>query len=280
VKLGDFNDLEISSWSEFGAYLTDGEDEVLLPNKYAPQGARPGHRLRVFVYSDSEDRPVATTDEPFAIVGEVAVLRVIDVGRPGAFVDWGLDKDLLIPFAEQDERLEVGDDAVVLVLLDRRTHRVIGTTRLEEHLTRTPRGFTAGRPVKLLVARLTPMGYAVVVDGDALGFVYEDQATEPLRVGDSRDGWIQRVRPDGRLDVTLRPPARLAAKDDAGRILEELERAGGFLPYHDGSDPEAIEDAFGISKKAFKRAIAGLYRERVITIDDDGIRRVTARGRS
>lgn len=272
IHLGDFNDLEVARSGEHGLTLTDGRDRVLLPNRFAPRGARAGDRLRVFVYTDSEDRPVATTDEPFAVVGEVAVLCVIDTGRIGAFVDWGLDKDLLVPFAEQDEPLEPGDDAVVFVLLDRRSQRVIGTTRLEEHLTRTPRGFAAGGPVKLMVARVTPMGYTAVVDRRALGFIYEDQATEPLRAGDARDGWVQRVRPDGRLDVTLRPPARLAAGHDAQRILAALERAGGFLPYHDGSDPDAIEDAFGISKKAFKRALATLYRERVINIEADGIR--------
>ena len=278
IRIGDFNELRVTRNTEFGLRLEDQEgdgEDVLLPNAFVPaEGAAPGAVLRVFVYTDSEDRPVATTQEPFGIVGDVVPLEVVDVGNVGAFLDWGLDKDLLVPHREMSVPLEPGDEAVVLVRLDERTGRVVGTTRLEEHLSRAPSGFAPGQVVRALVAQRTPLGWTVALDAESLGFIYEDQAPEELRIGDSADGWVQRVRPDGRVDVTLRPPAKVAVKEDAPEILRALDRAGGFLALHDGSPPEEIERAFGISKKAFKRAIAGLYRQQKIVIEATGIRRV------
>lgn len=274
LRIGDFNELPVARDSEFGLYLEADGEEVLLPNKYVPAGAHVGDVLRVFVYTDSEDRPVATTLEPHAVVGDVVSLEVLDVGDHGAFLDWGLEKDLFVPHREQAPPLHVGDDAVVLVMFDERSGRVIATTRLEEHLSRTPRGFAPGQPVRALIAQLTPMGYTVVLDSSSLGFIYEDQTPRDLRVGESASGWVQRIRPDGRVDVTLRPPAKLAKKEDAPFILDRLQEAAGFLPFHDGSDPDDIDRAFSMSKKAFKRAIATLYRQRRIVIEREGIRLV------
>ena len=157
-------------------------------------------------------------------------------------------------------------------MLDERSQRLVATTRLEDHLSRTPQGFVPGQAVQALVAQVTPLGYAVALDSESLGFIYADQAPAPLRIGDAVPGWVQRIREDGRVDVSLRPPAALARKDDAALILDRLRAAGGHLPHHDASPPEEIEAAYGLSKKAFKRAIALLYRERKIVIGDSGIR--------
>lgn len=272
MKVGEFNALVARRNSEFGVYLDGGDQEILLPNKFVPPGLRLGETIDVFVYHDSEDRLVATTDEPHAQVGDVVPLEVVDVSQHGAFLDWGLDKDLFMPHREHAGVVQVGDEVVVLVRVDERSGRVVASARLEVYLSRTPAGFEPGQVVRALVASLTPLGYAVALDSESLGFIYEDQAPEPLKVGDAVDGWVQRVRVDGRVDVTLRPPARLAKQDDASAIFEKLKREGGFLALHDGSPPEDIDAAFGLSKKAFKRAIATLYRERKIVIADDGIR--------
>lgn len=276
VRIGDFSELTVARDSEFGVYLDTGDGDILLPNKLVPAGARIGDRLRVFVYTDSEDRPVATTEKPRAIAGEIAVLEVVDVGRPGAFLDWGLEKDLFLPFREQTVELRAGDPVVVLVRVDERTDRVIATMRLEEHLTRTPQGYEPNQAVDVLVAGVSELGYTVVMDARDLAFAYADQSPEELYIGDARPGWVQRVRPDGRVDVTFRPPAKLAARRAGPEIIGKLEAAGGFLPYHDGSDPADIEREFGMSKKAFKRALAGLYRERRIALEPGGIRAVGA----
>lgn len=272
LRIGEYNDLVVSRDSEFGLYLSAGDEEVLLPNKYVPACVSVGDSVRVFVYTDSEDRPVATTREPHAVVGDVVPLEVVDAGERGAFLDWGLEKDLFVPHREQSTRLRVSDVAVVLVTLDERSGRVIGTARLEQHLSRAPEGFAPGQGVRALVAQVTPLGYTVALDSESLGFVYEDQTPEPLRVGDSVPGWVQRIREDGRVDVALRAPSRLARKDDAAMILDRLREAGGTLPFHDASDPGEIEADFGISKKAFKRAVAALYRERKIVLRTEGIR--------
>lgn len=272
MKVGEFNALVVRRNSEFGVYLESGDEEVLLPNKYVPPGVQLGETLDVFVYHDSEDRLVATTEEPFAQVGDVVPLKVVDLGEHGAFLDWGLDKDLFLPHREKAGEVRIGDEVVVLVRVDERSGRVVATARLEAYLSRTPSGFEPGQKVRALIATLTPMGYAVALDSESLGFIYEDQAGAALRVGDAVDGWVQRVRPDGRVDVTLRPPAQLARKDDAAVIYERLQRAGGWLDLHDGSAPEDIEREFAMSKKAFKRALATLYRERKIVIQSDGIK--------
>lgn len=275
IQIGRFNDLEVLRRTKQGIYLGTDEEDVLLPDRYVPADARVGDRLKVFVYTDSEDRLVATTRKPAAVLGEFAMLEVVEVAKIGAFLDWGLEKDLLAPFREQALRMAEGRSYLVRVCLDEKTGRLFASSRITKYLS-PPRGLKSGKPVEVQVYELTPLGYNVILNQEFRGLLYHDQTPERLRVGDLWDGWVQKVRPDGGVDVTLRPTTKEAVVEGKPLILEQLEEAGGFLPYHDGSDPAEIERVFGMSKKAFKRAMGNLFRERLIVIEDDGIRLVSS----
>ena len=272
LAIGRYNTLVVQREVDFGVYLNPKPDEVLLPSKYVPPHTRPGDTLRVFVYTDSEDRPVATTLRPKAVVGEVAYLTVKDTAPIGAFLDWGLEKDLFVPKREQQQRLTVGQDCVVKVLLDAKTGRVYGSTRIARHCRKAAGGLRVGQQVRVLVSGFTNLGAPVVVDDTYLGMVYRNETYEPLRIGDRRPGYIRNIRQDGRIDITLRKPG-VASQSAAGRrILEALRKEGGFIPCHDRSPPGEIVRRFAMSKREFKRAIGGLYKQRLITLSPRGIR--------
>ena len=272
LAIGSFNELEVTRESEHGVYLGTPPDDVLLPVKYVPDGTQIGDRLRVFVYTDSEDRPVATTRTPHAVAGELALLPVVEVGKAGAFLDWGLEKDLLAPFREQAKPMIAGKSYVVWVYLDERSGRVAASSRIDRFLVKSRRGWRPGQAVQALFYQQTPLGYKVALEGRYPGLLYRDQAPARVRLGDRLTVYVQRVREDGRVDLMLQPPVKQVVEEGKPRILEELEAAGGFLPYHDGSDPEEIQRVFGMSKKSFKRAIGNLFKERRITIEASGIR--------
>lgn len=272
LQIGRFNTLVVQREVDFGVYLNPKPEEVLLPAKYVPRKTRPGDSLRVFVYTDSEDRPVATTLTPKAVVGEVACLAVKDAAAIGVFLDWGLEKDLLVPRNEQQAALQVGDQAVVKVLLDSRTRRVYGSTRIARHCRRAGDDMTVGRQVRVLIYRFTRSGTLVVVDDAYLGMIHRNETFERLRIGDRRSGYVRSVRSDGNIDITLKKPGPASLPSSGRRIMEALQRAGGFLPYHDRSRPDDIRARFAMSKKEFKRAVGGLYKRRLITLSGEGIR--------
>jgi predicted RNA-binding protein (virulence factor B family) len=272
IQIGRTNELQVAERSPHGLILTDGTDRVLLPNRYVPPQARLGEKLSVFVSTDSEDRPVATTLRPLGEVGDFAAVRVKDVSGPGAFVDWGLDKDLLVPFAEQRVPLRAGQTVLVFILLDARTNRVIGSTRLQRHLSGEPRGFLDGQRVQGIVADVSAEGARVIVDGRAMGIVFPDELHAKLKIGDRRTMFVKRVREDGALALALSAAGYTAAQELGPSILERLRREGGFLPLSDHSTPEEIRAAFGVSKATFKKAIGTLQKERAITIEYHGIR--------
>lgn len=272
LNIGGYDTLEFVRDTEFGVVLGRDGDEVLLPNRLVPTGTRPGDRLRVFVYTDSEDRIVATTQTPHAVVGEFAAMDVVDVAPHGAFLDWGLDKHLLVPHREQVTELAPGDRPVVRVFLDEASGRVAASTRVQKFLAPPPRGLRPGNVVAVLVVEVRPLGYDVILNDSFRGLIYTDQAPVPLVAGLRTRGWVQRLRPDGRVDATMRPPIREALVSEGDLILQRLGAAGGFLPLHDGSEPEEIQQALGLSKKAFKRAVGALYRQRRISLEDRGIR--------
>ena len=225
----------------------------------------------MFVYTDSEDRPVATTEEPLATVGEFALLEVVDTSRHGAFLDWGLDKDLIVPTKEQHTPLRRGDKVVVAVVLDR-DDRVMGAAKLAWHFDKRVRHLKPEQQVSFLVYGESEIGIRVVVDGRHSGMFYRDQTFQRLSVGDRGKAWITEVREDGRLDLSLTAPGR-SMRDDARSILiAAIKGNGGFLALHDKSDPNDIRDKLGISKKAFKKAVGGLYKARKVAIEDGGIR--------
>jgi predicted RNA-binding protein (virulence factor B family) len=273
LQIGRYNTLVVQREVDFGVYLNPKEaEEVLLPAKYVPPKTRPGDSLRVFVYTDSEDRPVATTLRPKAVVGEVACLQVKDTGAVGAFLDWGLEKDLLVPNSEQQVRLRVGQHCVVKVLLDAKTRRVYASTRIPRHCRKAGGELKVGQQVRVMIYRFAKIGTLVVVDDAYLGMVYRSETYERLRIGDRRPGYIRSIRKDGRLDIALKKPGAASLSASGRRIMEALQKEGGFIPCHDRSRPAEITRRFTMSKKEFKRAIGGLYKQRLITISDQGIR--------
>lgn len=274
IEIGRVQRLRASRRATPGVYLSAEEDEVLLPNRYVPEGLSLGESLKVFVYTDSEDRPVATTQTPKVAVGGVASLLVVDVGPHGAFLNWGLDKDLFAPNSLQRRPMRSGERHVVFAQLDERTGRVVATSRVERLLESAPEELAVGAGVRLLVFDQSSLGAHVVVNERHEGLVHGRLPHSPLSVGDETTGFVQRVRDDGKLDVALKPPGRAGQEGDARRLLEALDNAGGTLPLNDKSAPEEIAGVLSMSKKAFKKALGSLYRQRLVRLSAQGIRRV------
>ena len=273
AHLGKRNALPIVRQAPPGLYLDGGPlGEILLPGRYIQPSWAVGGKMDVFIYRDSEDRLVATTETPHAMVGEFAYLRVVS-WKPnvGAFLDWGLDKDLLLPLREQASSLRPGDWALVRVLLDERSQRIVASARLSRFLNLTPPAYAEGQPVKLLIETETPLGYRAIINQAHTGLLYRAELASPLTIGQALGGFIRTIRPDGKIDLGLDPTGHLRIAPLGQRIIAALEASGGHLPYHDGSSPEKIRAAFGMSKKAFKQAIGVLYREHRIRIAPDGI---------
>ena len=272
--IGQRNTLPIVRQAPPGLYLDGGtHGEILLPGRYIQPGWTVGGKMDVFVYRDSENRLVATTETPRAVVGEFAYLRVVSRNPSvGAFLDWGLDKDLLLPLREHAASLRQGDWVLVRVALDERSNRIIASARLGRYLDFTPPDYTTGQAVKLIVESETPLGYKAIINHAHLGLLYRAELAAPLVIGQALDGFIRTVRPDGKIDLGLDPAGHGRLVPLGGQILAKLEASGGHLPFHDGSSPEEIRAAFGMSKKAFKSAIGVLYREQRIRIEPDGIR--------
>ena len=274
--IGKRNTLPIVRQAPPGFYLDGGaHGEILLPGRYLPAGGMPGEKLDVFVYRDSEDRLVATTETPLAMVGEFAHLRVV-THNPGigAFLDWGLEKDLLLPRREYAGGIRPGGRALVHVMLDERSDRIVATARLSRHLNLTPPDYAEGQAVKLIVESETPLGYKAIINHAHLGLLYRAEIAGPLSIGQTLDGFIRTIRPDGKIDLGLDPAGHRRLGPLSDQILAALKTAGGELPLHDGSSPEEIRAALGMSKKSFKQAIGVLFRERRILIEPAGIRLV------
>jgi predicted RNA-binding protein (virulence factor B family) len=273
AQIGKRNLLTIVRSSTPGLYLDGGtHGEILLPGKFIPSGAVVGGKVEVFVYRDSEDRLVATTQQPLVQVGELAYLRVAGINpRVGVFLEWGLEKDLLLPMREMDGPLNPGDRVVVMVVLDERTDRLIASARFNRRLDLKPPHYHEGESVHLMVASKSPLGFNLVVNNAHRGLIYHTEIHGPLKVGDQVQGYVRAIRPDGKLDLALGQAGhrRIGAMSD--KVIEVLTARGGRLPYHDNSLPEEIREVFGMSKKAFKQAIGSLFRERKIIIDPDGI---------
>ncbi len=259
-----------------GLYLDGGNlGEILLPNRYIAEDAPIPEQIEVFLYQDSEDRLVATTETPRAMVGEFASLRVVGIHpRLGAFLDWGLSKDLFLPLGEQGAPVVTGENVVVFVQVDRRSGRITATTRLDRHLHREPPRYREGQPVQLLLVARTPLGFTAIVGQSHLGLLYHDAYAPPLAVGQSIAGHVAAVRPDGKIDLRLEPFAARGVLGLTDRILAAIDAAGGHLDLDDSSPPKAIQEKFGVSKKSFKQAVGALYRERVIVLRKPGLERV------
>ena len=273
VQIGKTQTLTVARATPVGLFLTDGREDVLLPKKYVRGDTPPGTELQVFVYLDGEERPVATTERPFAEVGEVATMRCVASGPGGAFMDWGLEKDLLIPMAEQRGPIRPGDGRVVWVGVDEVSGRLYGTTRLERQLSPAP-GELLGKKVRALPFTRHPHGLMCVVDGRYIGMLFDAEAPGPRPLGKAFDAFARKVREDGRVALALTPVGYAATLEEGPALLARLERAGGFLPFNDRTPPDTIRDEFGLSKASFKRLIGTLQRENRLRIESHGIRRV------
>jgi predicted RNA-binding protein (virulence factor B family) len=271
--LGKRNTLSIVRASAPGLYLDGGElGEILLPGRYIPSNLKPKDKLDVFVYRDSEDRLVATTETPHAVVGEFACLKVVSINdRVGAFLDWGLAKDLLLPFREQERSVRVGQRVVVFVYLDPKTERIAATTRLRRHLNPDRPFYRNSQPVDLLITGASPLGYQAIVENSHRGLLYRNNLTPPLQIGQRLKGFVRNIRPNGQIDLSLDAAGYKRVAPLTDQIVKLLEQNGGHLAFDDDSSPEAIRQKFGVSKKAFKQALGRLYKGRRIRFQKPGI---------
>lgn len=277
IELGRYQTLEAIKKTDFGLYLSeigsDGKHSILLPQKEVPEGTSVGDHIRVFVYRDSEDREIATTMQVPITIGELAVLEVKEVNSIGAFLDWGLMKDLLLPYKEQTAKVNVGDRILVTLYLDK-SNRLCATMKVYDLLsTKSP--YRKDDSVTGIVYEIIDsFGAFVAVDNQYSAMIPKNEIFAPIRVGDVIRGRVSKVREDGKLTLSLREKSYIQMDADAEMIMQKLKNAGGFLPYHDKSDPEQIKSEFNISKNSFKRAIGRLYKAGTITITEEGIRLV------
>jgi len=275
AQIGKTNRLVVLRKVSIGVYL-DGDTlgDLLVPNRYVPEGIKEGDELDVFIYLDSEDRLIATTETPHAIVGDFALLKVVATTGVGAFLDWGLMKDLLVPFSEQQQKMVSGNQYLVHVYLDDNTKRIVATAKIEKFLDNIPPEYNPGDEVQLMIAGKTDLGYKAIINNLHTGILYSNQVFKPLTVGQKMKGYIQKVRDDEKIDLLLEKPGFEKIDDISESILEKLRANKGFLKVTDKSEPEEIAKIFGLSKKNFKKAIGTLYKKRLIELKEDGIKLV------
>ena len=272
--IGRMNSLQVVKHTDFGLYLDGGADgEILLPKRYIPKDtpSEVEDWLNVFIYLDSDDKLIATTETPKVQVGQFASLKVVDINRVGLFLDWGLPKDLLLPHSEEKRPLQVGDYCVVYVFVDKRSKRITATARLDRYLDNVPATYTVGQEVDLLVAESTDMGFKAIINGKHWGLIHKNELFKFLRSGMQEKGFIKEVRADGKISLSLQALGQEAASSLGEQILAKLREHDGVLPLNDKSSPEAISALFRVSKGNFKKAIGGLYKQGRIVIHDDRI---------
>ena len=270
--LGKINNLKILKEKDFGLYL-DGEElgEILIPKRYVPEGVKIGESLDVFIYLDSEDRLIATTEKPLAQVGDFALLKVVSVNQTGAFLDWGLPKNLMVPFREQKQPMEEGRSYVVKVYVDKETNRIVASAKLDNFLDNIPPEYEEGAEVELFIVSETDLGYKAIINGFHWGMLYRNEVFQKLNRGQKLTGYIKKVRTDGKIDLTLLKQGYEKVAPVAQKILEYIKQKGGFISFTDKTAPEIIYATFGVSKKVFKSAIGSLYRNGLIVIGNDGL---------
>ncbi len=277
AALGRFNTLQITKHTDFGLYLDGGPDgEILLPKREIPKDepAEVDDWLNVFIYLDSEDRLIATTRKPKALVSEFASLKVTDINRTGVFLDWGLPKDVLLPHSETRRPLEVGQYCLVYLYLDKHTRRITATSKLDRYLDKTPARYQPGQAVDLLIAERTDLGHKAIINGQHWGLLHKNELFKFVRSGMREQGYIRELRPDGKISLSLQPLGRDAAETLQSQILEQLDAHQGVLMLSDKSPAEDIAALFGVSKGNFKKAIGGLLKQGQIIIHPDRIERI------
>lgn len=271
VNIGKMNEMIASRVSDFGVYLKNGEDEILLPKKYVPEKLRIGDKLSVFIYPDSKERLVASLTPPAAVVGEFAFLKVKAVTKFGAFIEWHPERDLLVPFREQSPEMKLDESYVVRICLDEKTNRLMASSNFRKFLSADPSGLKEGEEVDIILYKKTDLGYKVVINGRYEGLLYNDELYEPVQIGDRKRAFIRIIRADEKIDVSLQPASYKYLSEVEEKIMAMLNRSDGFLPFSDNTMPEEIYAKFGVSKKQFKKAIGGLFKEGKIKISDSWI---------
>ena len=275
VILGKYNQLEVVKEVDFGVYLDGGDDgEILLPSRYVPEGCRPGDMLNVFIYLDNEERLIATTLQPKVLVDEFACLEVAWVNEYGAFLDWGLMKDLFVPFREQKMKMQKGHRYVVYAHVDEDSYRIMASAKVEKYLSKDMPPYQPGEEVEVMAWQKTDLGYKVIVDNKYSGLVYQKEIFKALEPGMKMQAYIRQVREDGKIDLTLQKDGLQKVGDFAEVLLQYIKEQGGHTSLNDKSAAEDIYDTFGVSKKTFKKAVGDLYKKRLILLVEDGIRLV------
>ncbi len=273
IEVGRINTLEIVKEVDFGLYLDGGKDgEILLPKKYTNDDMQPGDEIEVFIYLDSEDRLIATRLRPKAMVNEFAYLEVKQVNKFGAFLDWGLEKDLFVPYREQRTKMVEGKSYVVHLYLDDESDRIVATSKIDKFLNLFEHEYEEGQEVEIMICGKTDLGYKAIVQESHYGILYFNEVFKDVRIGQVLKAYIKKVREDRKIDLSLEKSGYEKVEGFAGILLEKLEAADGFIALHDKSAPEDIKQALGVSKKMFKQAVGALYKNRLITISDSGIR--------
>jgi predicted RNA-binding protein (virulence factor B family) len=282
IAIGKYNTLNILRDTKVGLFLgnettdPEGIHDILLPNKYVPNKFEIGDELTVFVYLDHEERPVATTLEPYILLNEFALLRVNYVNQVGAFMDWGMEKDILVPFKEQARPMEKGKRYLVYLYMDEKTNRLVASSKTNQFLNNETLTVENGEEVDLIVSHITEIGINVIINEQHKGLVYKDEVyDDAIRTGDRMRGYIKTIRPDNKIDVSLQKLGYDNIEPNAQKILDELKASRGFLRLNDNSHPEDIKTVLKMSKKTFKKAIGSLYKDKLIAIKDDGIYLIT-----
>lgn len=273
ADIGKLNKLRVVKEVDFGIYLDGGiHGEILMPKRYVPEDCKPEDIIDAFIYMDSADRIIATTEKPFAMVDEFALLTVISVNQVGAFLNWGLMKDLLVPFSEQTVKMEEGKSYMVFIYLDNESRRIAASAKLDQFLDNKPPVFEVGEAVDLIICSKTEIGYKAIVNNTWWGVLYGNEVFQHLNKGQHIKGYIKKVREDDKIDLSLFKPHYAKVDDISVILMERLEERGGYLEVTDKSTPETIYDVFGVSKKAYKIAVGKLYKEKYITLEKNGIR--------
>ncbi len=271
INVGTYNELEVVKQLDFGIYLREGDTEILMPTKWVPLDTKIGDKLNVFIFRDSDDRLIATTIEPYAIADTFAFLEAKQVNQIGAFLDWGMDKDLLVPFREQPHRMEPGRSYVVFVFVDEETNRMVASAKLNRYIQNDNIELRDGDIVDLLIYSETDLGFNAIINNRYSGLIYKNEIYEAIRVGDKIKGFVKHIREDNKIDLSLQKSGFALVDDVKWRILNMMKQGDGFLALTDNSSPEEIKAKFQISKKAFKKAVGALYRERLVKLTDKGI---------
>jgi len=274
VDIGAYNTLKVARKTNIGLYLDDGGEGILLPKRFVPPGINAGDELKVFLYHDSDNRVIATTQQPYGVVGDTVKLKVVSTTKQGAFLDWGLMKDLFVPASQQRSKMLVGGEYLVKIYLDERTGRVAATEKTEAAISNEVLTVAEMEMVALSVSRETELGFTVIINGKHIGMLYANEVFQTIEPGQKLKGYIKKIRPDNKIDVALGKPGYQRVEDEEGKILRLLQENNGYLPYHDKSSPEDIYAFFAMSKKVFKMTTGALYKQRKIDFTKTGIQLV------